>query len=101
MTSAAIAPPPFSQRLLASWRRFFRWLSSPHVILSIIMLILMFYMVIIPFFRMVMTTITYSDNDIRYAKDAVPGEFTSFHWMRMLTTKIGVVMTLDPQLARP
>ncbi len=74
MTSAAIAPQPFSQRLLASWRRFFRWLTSPHVILSIIMLVLIFYMVIIPLYRMITTTITYADNDRRYAKDAVPGE---------------------------
>jgi hypothetical protein len=35
-------------RLLASWRRFFHWLTKPHVVLALIMLVLMFYMVIIP-----------------------------------------------------
>ena len=64
MTSAAFAPLPLQQRVLTRWRRFFRWVTSPHVILAIIMLFLMFYMVIIPLFRMVMTTITYAENDV-------------------------------------
>jgi iron(III) transport system permease protein len=98
MTSAAFAPLPLQQRALAKWRRFFRWVTSPHVILAIIMLFLMFYMVIIPLFRMVMTTITYAENDVRYAPGAVPGVFTAFHWLRMLTTKIGAVMTYQPML---
>ncbi len=62
------------------------------------MLILIFYMVIVPLYRMVTTTITYSENDRRYAKDAVTGESHPFHWMRMLTTQIGIVMTLEPLL---
>ena len=98
MTSSAIAPLSPSQRFLANWRRFFRWVTSPHVILSIIMLILIFYMVIIPLYRMVMTTITYADNDYRYAKGAVEGQITAFHWLRMLTSKVGVVMTFEPLL---
>ena len=99
MTSAAFAPLPLQQRVLTRWRRFFRWVTSPHVILAIIMLFLMFYMVIIPLFRMVMTTITYAENDVRYAPGAVPGVFTAFHWLRMLTTKIGAVMTLPTHAA--
>ncbi len=98
MTSATMTPLPTFQRIQAKGRRFLRWLTSPHVILAIIMLFLMFYMVIIPLFRMVMTTISYSENDIRYAPGAVPGELTTFHWLRMLTSKIGVVMTYQPML---
>ena len=62
------------------------------------MLAVMFYMVIVPLYRMLMTTITYSENDLRYAKGAVVGDFTLFHWMRMLTTKIGMMMTIQPLL---
>lgn len=98
MENVALAPQPISQRILASARRFFRWLTSPHVFLSLIMLVAMFYMVIVPLYRMIMTTITYSENDLRYAKDAVVGDFTLFHWMRMLTSKIGMVMTIEPLL---
>ena len=48
MAVVATTPQPFSQRLLAGSRRFFRWLTSAKVVLSLIMLAVMFYMVIIP-----------------------------------------------------
>ena len=54
---AATASPP-SQRFIAGSRRFFRWLTTPHIILSLIMLVVMYYMVIIPLYRMVETTVT-------------------------------------------
>ena len=78
MVDAFAVQPPRSQRILAATRRFFRWLFSPHVFLALIMLVLMFYMVIVPLYRMIMTTITFSENDLRYAKDAVVGDFTTF-----------------------
>ena len=87
---------PLSVRIVANLRRFFRWLSDPRVILSLIMLAAMFYMVIIPLYRMLMTTITFSENDLRYAKDAVVGEWTPFHWLRMLTSKVAKIMTYAP-----
>ncbi len=98
MENSALAPQTIGQRFLAKTRRFFRWLTSPQVFLALIMLVLMFYMVIIPLYRMLMTTITYSDNDIRYAPGAVVGEYTIFHWARMLTSKIAEVMTYEPLL---
>ena len=82
----------------AQLRIFIRWLKSPQVILSLIMLVVMFYMVIIPLFRMLMTTITFSENDLRYAPGAVEGKFTLFHWTRMLTSKIAKIMTFEPLL---
>jgi hypothetical protein len=48
MTVSVIVPQPFRQRLQASSRRFFRWLTKPQVFLALIMLVIMFYMVIIP-----------------------------------------------------
>jgi iron(III) transport system permease protein len=96
MDTIAIAQQPLSHRMLANWRRFFRWVSSPQVVIALIMLAIMFYMVIIPLYRMIRTTITYSENDLRYARDAVVGDLTLFHWTRMLTTKVGKVMTIQP-----
>lgn len=85
-------------RYLANARRAWRWLTTPQVVLSIIMLFIMFYMVIIPLYRMVMTTFTFSESDVRYAPGAVPGEFTLFHWLRMLTSEISRIMTFEPLL---
>ncbi len=98
MTSSAIPKSLFSEKMVARSRRFIRWLTTPQVILSLIMLFLMFYMVVIPLYRMIMTTITFSENDLRYAKDAVIGQFTLFHWIRMLTSKISKIMTYQPLL---
>ena len=94
VTSDPNSPSPWMARL----RRFSRWLSSPHVILSIIMLVVMFYMVIIPLYRMLMTTITVQESDLRVLKDVEVGQFTLYHWLRMLTSKIATIMTYEPLL---
>lgn len=91
-----------SQQLRQIWtarlRRFARWLTTPHVVLSIIMLAVMIYMVIIPLYRMLMTTITVQDIDLRVLKDSNVGDFTLYHWIRMLTSKIARIMTYEPLL---
>ena len=53
---ATTSPPSSPQRFVAGSRRFFRWLTTPHIVLSLIMLVVMYYMVIIPLYRMVETT---------------------------------------------
>ena len=98
MTVTTIPKVPLPLLNKARLRRFFRWLKSPQVILSLIMLAVMFYMVIIPLYRMLITTITFSENDLRYAPGAVVGQFTLFHWLRTLTSKIAVIMTFQPLL---
>lgn len=85
-----------SEKWTAVMRRFLRWLTTPHVILSIIMLAVMVYMVIIPLYRMIMTTITVQDIDLRVLKDSEVGDFTWYHWVRMLTSKIAKIMTYQP-----
>mgnify|MGYP001228354357 CR=1 FL=1 len=98
MTVFTDSPNTGSQRLMANLRRIYRWLTTPHVVLSIIMLIIMFYMVIIPLYRMLMTTVTISESDLRVIKDGVIGDFTWYHWLRMLTSKIAKIMTYAPLL---
>lgn len=77
-------------------RRFFRWVITPHVILSIIMIAVMFYLVIIPLYRMLVTTITVADIDLRALRDVEVGDLTLYHWIRMLTGEIAKVMTYEP-----
>jgi len=84
------------QKWIARLRRFFRWLSSPHVVLSIIMLAVMIYMVIIPLYRMLVTTFTVQEIDLRALRDVELGDFTFYHWIRMLTGKIAEIMTYEP-----
>lgn len=87
---------PESEKWEATFRRGLRWLTTPHVVLSLIMLVVMFYMVIIPLYRMVMTTITVQEIDLRAIPGAEVGEFTLYHWIRMLSGQIAKIMTFEP-----
>ena len=84
------------QQWLARGRRVLRWLTTPHVVLSIIMVAVMFYLVVIPLYRMLVTTITVSEMDLRVIRGAEEGDLTLYHWIRMLTGKIAEVMTYEP-----
>jgi iron(III) transport system permease protein len=90
------AGKPSSVRILANLRRFFRWLTSPHVLLSLIMLVVMYYMVVIPLFRMVQTTLTWQARDAINIPAAEVGEFTLFHYVRMLTGQLGRIYLYNP-----
>ena len=96
MAVPAIAPQSFSQNLRASSRRFLRWLTMPRVVMSLIMLAVMFVMVIIPLYRLVETTVTWQAHDLTRVPDAVEGELTAFHWIRMLTGIFGKIYTYTP-----
>jgi len=96
MANLAITQSPFSQRFTASLRRFGRWLSKPHVFLALIMLVVMFYMVIIPLYKLVETTATWQPVDVSRIDGAVEGELTLYHWIRMLTGIFGRIYTYTP-----
>jgi iron(III) transport system permease protein len=96
MTVSATVSIPFSQRLLASSRRFIHWLTKPHIVLSLIMLAVMFVMVIIPLYKLVETTVTWQISDLGREPDAEVGAFTLFHWGRMLTGVFGKIYAYTP-----
>lgn len=96
MTAPAVARQPLSMRMLATSRRFFRWLTQTHIILSLIMLFLMFYMVIIPLYRMITATFTWQLHDLTRFPDAKIGGLATFHWVRMLTGTLGKIFMYTP-----
>ena len=89
-------PQTQAMRRLASWRRFILWLTRPQVVLALIMLVLMFYMVIIPLYKLVETTVTWQLSDLSRFPDAEVGGWTAFHWVRMLTGIFGRIYTYTP-----
>jgi len=89
-------PQTQAMRRLASWRRFILWLTRPQVVLALIMLVLMFYMVIIPLYKLVETTVTWQLSDLSRFPDAEVGGLTAFHWVRMLTGIFGRIYTYTP-----
>jgi len=96
MSVSSFSRSTFTQRFLASFKRFIRWLTSPKVALSLIMLILMIYLIVIPLYRMMVTTLTFQPKDLLTHPNAVEGQFTLFHWGRMLTSKISQIMLYAP-----
>lgn len=82
--------------LMPSLRRFIRWLSRPHVILSLIMLLLMYYMIIIPLYRMLETTLTWQMRDLIGVPGAELGGFTLFHYARMVTGELSKIYLYTP-----
>lgn len=96
MANAALVSTPLSQRLQASARRFYRWLTRPQVVLSLIMLVVMFYMVIIPLYKLLETTVTWQLVDVDRIDGAVEGGLTLYHWQRMLTGIFGRIYTYIP-----
>src|SRR4030043_232010 len=96
MLNPTSSSQPFPQRFQAGSRRFFHWLTKPHVVLALIMLVLMFYMVIIPLYKLVETTITWQLVDESRIPGAVEGELTLYHWIRMMTGIFGRIYTFTP-----
>ena len=82
--------------LLPGLRRFIHWLSRPHVILSLIMLLLMYYMIIIPLYRMLETTLTWQMRDLIGVPGAELGGFTLFHYARMVTGELSKIYLYTP-----
>jgi iron(III) transport system permease protein len=98
MSVSATKKQPSGQKAQAILRRCVRWITTPQIILSLIMLAVMVYMVIIPLYRMLMTTFTVQDIDLQSIKGVTVGDFTLYHWIRMLTSKIAKIMTYEPLL---
>ena len=96
MTATAVIQQPLSLRMLAATRRAIRWLTSAHVVLALIMLSLMFIMIIVPLYRLAATTVTWQAQDLTRNPDAVVGEFTVYHYVRMLTGVLGSIYTFAP-----
>lgn len=87
---------PFSQRISAGLRRFGRWISDPKVAIGLILLALMIYLIIIPLYRMAVTTLTLQAKDLLKFPDAALGDFSLYHWTRMLASKVSEIMLYDP-----
>jgi iron(III) transport system permease protein len=96
MAAPAVVQQPLSLQMLATSRRFIRWLTSAKVALALIMLVLMFYMIVIPLYRMFETTVTWQPHDLTRVPDAVVGELTIFHYVRMLTGVLGRIYMYTP-----
>ena len=73
-----------------------RLLLNPVNIALTILLIVLAYLVLWPFFQLVFETLTWGEGDRRFSRDAVPGEFTWFHWLQATASPISEKMLYSP-----
>jgi len=59
------------------------YLRKPHVVISLVLLVLLLFVVIVPFAKMVKDSFVWQLADVRLSRGAHPGEFTFFHWIRV------------------
>ena len=75
-----------------------RLLLNPVNIALALLLIVLAYLVLWPFFQLVLETLTWGEGDRRLSRDAVPGEFTWFHWLQATASPISEKMLYSPLL---
>ncbi len=72
------------------------YLRQPHVIISLILLLVLVFIVIIPFFKMIVDSLIWHYADRRLSRSAEPGSFTLFHWKRILASSLTQNVLLRP-----
>ena len=75
-----------------------RLLLNPVNIALAVLLMVLAYLVLWPFFQLVFETLTWGEGDRRLSRDAVPGEFTWFHWLQATASPISEKMLYSPLL---
>ena len=73
-----------------------RLILDPVNILLMILLGILVYLVLWPFLELVLHTITWGDGDRRLSRDAVPGEYTWFHWLQVTASPLSERMLYAP-----
>ena len=69
---------------------------DPVNLLLVALLVVLSYLVLWPFFELIANTVTWSDGDRRISPDAVPGEFTWFHWLQATAGPLSVKRLYGP-----
>ena len=75
---------------------FRRFVTDPVNIALGILLAVLTYLILWPFFQLILETLTWGDSDRRLSREAVPGAFTWFHWLQATASPIAVKMLYGP-----
>ena len=72
------------------------YISKPHILMSIFLILILTVLVIIPVIKMFVTTFVWQMEDIRLAGNAEPGKFTLFHWHRVFASVLSKPLLWEP-----
>ncbi|HWP68332.1 MAG TPA: iron ABC transporter permease, partial [Rectinemataceae bacterium] len=73
-------------------------LSNPYNVISLVSAILLIYLIVVPLGEIVTTTLKWQPKDLRISPNAVPGQFTLYHWIEMFTGKTASALLYGPLL---
>ena len=76
--------------------QFRRAIIDPVNITMLLLLAVLAYLVIWPFVQLLIETLTWGQGDRRISRQAVPGEFTWFHWLQATTGPLSSKMLYGP-----
>ncbi len=82
----------------ARWNRFRFTARQPHVLIGWLLLLLLAFVIIAPFFRMVHDTAVWQETDRRISRDAEPGQWTAFHYERVFSSQLSQAIFYRPLL---
>lgn len=66
------------------------------IILSLIFVVVFSILVLFPLFKIIATSLTYQDYDLRVVRNARLGAFTLYHYMRVFTGRLSYSLFLKP-----
>jgi iron(III) transport system permease protein len=91
---SVLAPSPSVSPTTRRIRDVRRWLTRPHVLISLVLLALLVYLVVVPLVTIVQSSFMWLDTDRRISGGiAQPGSYTLFHWERVLFGELsGAIM---------
>jgi len=70
--------------------------TNPYNVISLVSLILLAYLIIVPLWEIVNTSVRWQPKDARISELAVPGALTLFHWKNMFAGEISRALLWEP-----
>ena len=93
----AIAYKQAGRTLVERWWNLLLYrVASPQFIISGLLLIALAYLVLGPLLELTWRTLTWGERDLRFSREAVPGEFTFAHWKYSLLGPEAEGIFLEP-----
>ncbi|MDX9821508.1 MAG: iron ABC transporter permease [Syntrophales bacterium] len=80
------------------WNRLRYLAGQPHVVMGVLLLVVLFFLVIVPFFQLVHDTAVWQETDRRISRQAEPGEWTTFHYARVFASRLSQNIFYRPLL---
>ncbi len=71
-------------------------LRTPEFLISLVLIVILSYLILVPLFNLTWRTFSWGPGDTRISSDAVPGQFTTAHWERLLMGRVARKMVWEP-----